>query len=110
MKTIITYLWNKITLFLLLLSFVGLSIFFHNGWVRTQRKFENYNINYQRQIEFLDDQILTLNKEIDSLQSIPKTNDKEILVKYKNKYNIIVLNDDSISNFLRTELSKKSNN
>ncbi len=109
MKKILDYLWNKYTLFVLMLTFIAISIFFYNKWVHCERYSTDPNIDYQRKIEFLDDQILTLEEQIDSLENIPKTNEKEIITKYKDKYNMVVLNDSTISNFLRTELSKKSN-
>lgn len=107
MEKILKYLWSKITLFILVLTFLGASIFFYIKWIHSRTYSTDPNIDYQRKIEFLDDQILNLEEQVDSLESIPKTNEKEIITKYKDRYNYIILNDDSISQFFRTELSKK---
>jgi len=107
-EKMVKYLWNRITLLLLLLTFIGISIFFYTKWMDTENLLDGSNIFYQNQIKEYNQRELILQHKIDSISKIPPvTNETKILTKYKNKYNIIVLNDDSIKEFFRTELSPK---
>lgn len=64
---------------------------------------------YTKKIDSLNNSIDYLQYKIDSLHKIPKAGDEKEVIKYiEKKYNLIILNDDSISKFLRTELSKES--
>ena len=61
----------------------------------------------QEKVKNIDSTSIRLQREIDSLSNIPKSNDTQELKELKEDYTRIISNDDSITKFFRTNLSSQ---
>ena len=78
---------------------------------------KNNNVDYSEYYKSIDSlntkiqekdiQLYLLKEQIDSISKYSRTDTNIIYEKYKEKYKYFLLNDDYITKYLRTELSKK---
>ncbi len=91
---------------IILILIVFFFIFSTNFSCNPSKSKQDYK-DLKKTVNPIDSTIIRLEREIDSLNKIPKSNDTQIIIQVKRDFNRIILNDDSISEFLRSNLSSQ---